>query len=67
MMRTTHCSVSEYLVWEVFNRSCLYAHEATKEWDRLLDSPDKFLVLCTFGEFISAKSEEYWLDFATRN
>jgi hypothetical protein len=45
----------------------MYAHEATKEWDKLLDSPDKFLVLCTFGEFVSAKSEEYWIDWATRN
>jgi hypothetical protein len=66
-MKVKFVSLNEFLVWEVYNRSCAYAHEATKEWDRLLNSPDKFLVLCSFGDFITTKSEEYWLDFAQRN
>jgi hypothetical protein len=66
-MKVKYLSLNEFLIWDVFNRSCMYAHQAVQEWDKLLDAPDKFLVLCSFGDFITAKSEEYWLDFAISN
>jgi hypothetical protein len=45
----------------------MYAHEAVLEWDKMMDAPDDFLIMCSFPDFVADYCEDKWYEWAEQN
>jgi hypothetical protein len=66
-MKTKYLSLNEFLVWDVYNRNCMYAHYACKEWDNAMSSPERFKYMGSFGDFVADKRYDYWMKWVILN